>query len=168
MRTRNYGDNLYEPYEDAWPWVVAIDAYDFGDPAPLDELLSSEPVPEELRPVIASIASGKREPNLKAAAKLKIPASERMKIAGTISAALGLIDAIKYDAIDESVNDLSGVSMLADRPGKDREPVEILRELEATARNTIEWAAREAGVSVETIENLLRHLRRKMEQYPDV
>jgi len=167
MRTRNWGDAFFdEPYLDAWLWIVAIDAYDFGDPTPLDELLSSAPVPEELRPVIASIASGKRKPNLKAAAKLKIPANERMKIAGTISAVLGLIDAIKYDAIDSAVNDESGVKMLGDLKG--REPVEILRELEATARNTIERAARGAGVSVETIENLLRHLRQKMEQYPDV
>lgn len=167
MRTRNWGHGPFgEPYLDAWPWVVAIDAYDFGDPAPLDELLSSEPIPEELRPVVARIATGNRKPNLKAAAKLKIPANERMKLAGTVSAVLGLIDVIKYDAIDSTVNDESGVKMLGDMKGG--EPVEILRELEAKARDTIEWAAREASVSVETIENLLRHLRQKMEQYPDV
>ncbi len=168
MKVRNFGSEWPGRFEKAFPWVVALDAFDYNDRQPLEELMASEPVPEELRPTIAKIKSGERKPNLKAAEKLKIPASERMRIAGSISVCLMLIDALKYDAIDESVNDLSGVSMLADRPEVDREPIEVTRELEQKARSIIEKSARELEVSPETIENLLRTLRAKMEAYPNV
>lgn len=168
MKVRNFGDEgpYRDAYRNAWDWIVAIDAYDFGDPNPLDELLSTEPLPEELISVIESISSGERKPNLKAAAKLKIPAAERLQIAGAVSVVLLLIDVLKRDVIDPAISDEAGVKMLGESKG--REPVEILRELEAEARKAIELAAHEAGVSVETIENLLRHLRQKMEQYPNV
>lgn len=171
MTVRNYGDGWYgdgRRYLDAWPWVVAIDAYDFGAPEPLAELMATEAPPEELRPVIAAIVTGKRKPNLKAAAKLKIPAGERLQIAGAVSTCLGVFDDLKRSAIDPEVNDEAGVRMLAERAGETREPAEILRYLEAKARKTIEWAAREAGVSTESLEDLLRHLRKKIEHYPDV
>jgi hypothetical protein len=91
-----------------------------------------------------------------------------MKIAGSISVVMMLIDTLKYDAIDESVNDLSGVSMLAEQPDQDRKPIDVTRELEQKARSIIEKSARELEVSTETIENLLRALRAKMEAYPNV
>ncbi|MFC1777023.1 hypothetical protein ACFL3I_06755 [Pseudomonadota bacterium] len=168
MKTRNYGDTFNSRFNDVFPWVVAIDAYDYNDREPLALLLESEPVPDELRPVIVAIESGDRKPNLKAAVKLKIPANERMKIAGTISAVLMLIDTLKFEAIDESVNDLSGVSMLAEQVDSIREPAEIMRELEYKSRKVIAESAEQLGVSVETIENLLRQLRQKMERYPNI
>jgi hypothetical protein len=166
VKTRNYGDAFNSRFNEVFPWVVALDAFDFNDRQPLEELMASEPVPEELRPAIAKIISGERKPNLKAAEKLKIPASERMKIAGSISVCLMLIDTFKYRAIDERYIEKTGVRMYGERFGK--EPIEVTRELEQKARSIIENSARELEVSTETIENLLRALRAKMGAYPNV
>jgi len=150
-----------------FPWVVAIDAFDFNSRESLAGLIESESIPEELRPVIAAIVRGERVPNLKAAAKMKIPAAERLEIAGALSAALELIDALKYDVLDpHGVSDECGVSVLGDQTG--REPNEIMRQLEASSRLAIQMAAQQLDVSTETIENLLRALRRKMESFPIV
>ena len=66
-------------------WIAAIDAFDFNDPEPLEQLRAgNEPVPPELQHVIDAIDSGERKPNKKAAAKLKIPTAERMKILGEL------------------------------------------------------------------------------------
>lgn len=153
-----------------WSWVCAIDAFDYCQPEPLAELIRSEPIPQNLRPVIASIVTGQRQPNKKAAAKLKLPADERLRIAGSLSTVLALIEIIKHGAVDPSLPGLRGVNMLSDclERGKGREPVEILRELEAEARQVIEDTAKQFNVSVETIENLLRDMRRKIADYPNV
>lgn len=98
MKTRNVLFHMPHAMHNAWPWVVAIDAFDFDDREPLDKLLKSETVPEELFPVTAAIMRGDRTPNRKAAVKLKIPAAERMPIAATVSAMLGVIDFLKYEA----------------------------------------------------------------------
>lgn len=167
MRVRNFGgDGWPGRFEKMFDWVVALDAFDYNDRKPLAELIATEPVPEELRPAIAKIISGERKPNLRAAAKLKVQASERMMIAAYISACLMLVDTMKYDALDDRPYGQSGVHMFGDRFGK--EPIEITRELEQDAKKAIELGAELAGVSVETIENMLRDLRAKMEAYPNV
>ena len=43
-----------------------------------------------------------------------------------------------------------------------------MRKLEGDAREAVEDTARMLGVSVETMENLLRDLRKKIENFPDV
>lgn len=80
---------------ETWQWVVAIDAFDFNDPVPLAEIRKVEVVPHEFESIVAEIDAGEWKPNLKAAAKLKIAARERMEIAGSLSAVLGLFDKIK-------------------------------------------------------------------------
>jgi len=138
----------------------------------LAALVDSEPAPEEIRPIIAEIVRGNRKPNKKAAAKLKLPAEERMKIAGSVSVCLGLIDALKFDAIDAKFPGLRGASYLAEsehaRGRIDREPVEIVRNLEGESRNVYEMGADDLGVSTETIEDLVRDMRRKMESFPSL
>jgi len=155
-KVKNYLD-LPRDMNDHWLWICAIDAYDYNDTAPLSKLIrESEQIPEMFRVVIAGIVQGERRPNKKAATKLKLPASERMKIAGSLSLVLGLIDAFKYQ-------DLGG---LADRQAK--EPIDVMRELEADAREIMIKAANDLNVSVETIENVLRDLRKKIEDWPNV
>ncbi|MDX3908751.1 MAG: hypothetical protein QHC67_02925 [Sphingobium sp.] len=167
-----FGDDCLDPRIDAaWEWIVAIDAFDYNDIEPLFHLMSSDkPIPEELRPALAMIIAGTRKPNLRAAAKLKMAAAERMRMAGSISAVLGLINELKTgDQIDLSDKDRPhrrSIDIKADRDGV--EPLQIKRMLESRAKEVIVRAAGSLNVSVETIENMLRELRTKLLKYPHV
>lgn len=151
-----------------WEWVVAFDAFDFGDREPLANLLStSETVPKEAARQLAKIVSGERKPNLKAAAKLRIPAAERMKIAGSISCVIGLANRIRTRGVHLTEDGTTrAVEAVADRKAK--ETVDITRELERLPTRQIEGAAAQLCVSVETIENLLRDLRKKIAAFPEI
>jgi hypothetical protein len=48
------------------------------------------------------------------------------------------------------------------------EVIDLVRELEGRAREMVESVARHFGVSVETIENLLRDFREKIRNWPVV
>ena len=90
-----------------------------------------------------------------------------MKSAGTISVILGLIDTLKH----EEIIDDDGYLVRAIQHGADRrmrEPVDELRELELEARDLISSAASDLGVSVETIENLIRDMRLKIARWPKI
>lgn len=165
-----HGDTLPEH---GFVWIIAFDAFDYGDSGPLEEVLRSEqPIPPEIRPTLAEIVSGRRRPNLKAAAKLKVPASERMKIAGALSTVLGLIDSFKFDEHYDLAFGLDAkiqgrlYNIQADKDGVD--PSGVIRHLEAEAANIIQETARDLEVSNETIENLLRDLRKKIREYPNI
>jgi hypothetical protein len=152
----------------AWTWVVAIDAYDYNHRQPLADLVASEPVPDELRPIIAAIVAGDRQPNLRGAAKLKLPAAERMQIAASLMAIMKIIDTLKYEAIDitGAEPDLRGAGMFEIVKGGTASG--IMRHLESESRRAVKLATEHYGVSTETIENLLRDFRRKMKAYPDI
>ena len=154
--------------QDAWTWVVAIDAYDYNHRQPLADLVASEPVPDELRPIVAAIIAGDRKPNLRGAAKLKLPAAERMQIAASLMAVMEIVDTLKYEAIDITGTepDLRGASMFEIVKGGTAGG--IMRHLEGEAKRAVEIATDQYGVSVETIENLLRDLRSKMKAYPNI
>lgn len=146
-----------------WHWIVAVDAYDYCDPEPLSDLIVKEQIPTEFIQAVANIISGKRKPNKKAASKLKIPARERMKIAGAISVNLGLIDGFKFDAINpEGI----GVTGIGAREG--REPIDVKRDLESEARELMHSCCENLNISQETLENLLRDMRKKIKMWPDV
>jgi len=163
MRTTNFFD-MPTRMNDLWGWVVAFDSWDYCDPEPLSEmLLKEQTIPPEFLQAFADIVTGKRKSKKKAAAKLKIPARERMKIAGSISLVLGLVHAFKFDAINPEGKGSVGIGAQ-----QGREPSEILRELESEHRETIESACKELAVSQETIENLLRDLREKIDRWPTV
>lgn len=149
-----------------WNWVVAIAAYDFADPDPLAGLISSEGgIPVEFRSAIAEIVRGRRVPNRKAAAKLKVPAAERMKIAGSVGIIIGMCHMLKFQAsAEEGLR--PGAVTLGARYG--REPIDITRELEGEARRAVESAATHFGVSTETIENLLRDMKARIARWPAV
>ncbi len=158
--------NIPEDMRDAWPWVIAIDAWDYCDANELTNLLRTQEIPVPLRPVIADIVSGDRKQNKKAAAKLRIPTSERMKIAGTISTIVGLMQIIRCDIIDDDYPGQQGAEMLSDRLGQ--EPSQIVAELNEELRKLISEAASDLNVSTETIENLLRSFREKVKNWPCV
>jgi hypothetical protein len=149
-----------------WEWVCALCAWDFGDPKPIAALLrEQQAVPAEFARALASIVDGTRKPNRKAGAKLRVPAAELLRAAGSISVVTGLCDQLRLYAIDDRFTS-RGAVMLADR--LKTEPIEQVKALQTKARETIERSAQELGVSVETIENWLRELRRRIERWPEV
>jgi hypothetical protein len=162
LRTINFLD-IPSRMNDLWEWIIALDSWDYCDPIPLSELILQKEIPLEFKQAISDIVSSKRKPNKKAAAKLKIPASERMKIAGCISLTFGLIDALKFDALYPEGKGAVGIGAM-----QMREPIDVLRELEGEQRQEIGRVAIELRVSCETVENILRELRRKIESWPIV
>ncbi len=143
-------------FRKAWPWVVALFAYDYGDRKPLaDRIASSEPIPAEFRPALSEIVMDKRRPNMKAASKMKIPAGEYMKVAGAVETILALLDVLKSDA--QSIADEKAV-----------EPLDIIRLAEQEQRKLINSTANRHSVSTETIENMLRELRHRYDIWPTV
>lgn len=152
-------------------WIAAIDAFDYADPEPLSELIATEAVPAELRSVIAAIVRGDRKPDKRAAAKLKIPARERMQVAFETFASLAVLDELKFGDCDEWANGIViGRVRLLEAVANERgeEMIQSRRYLEAKTREYIGYAADANGVSRETIENLLRDLQKKIENYPNV
>lgn len=163
MKVTNFID-IPPRMNELWEWIIALDSWDYCDPELLSELLLKEKViPEEFIPAISDIILGKRKPNKKAAAKQKIPARERMKIAGSLSTIAGLISVFKYDAIYDV-----GIGSIGIGDRQRREPSDVLRELENEQRSAIEEASNDLGVSIETIENLLRAMRDKIDKFPIV
>lgn len=142
-------------------WIIAIDAWDYCDPSLLGEMLSRHPIPIELRPVIASIITGERKQNKRAAAKLKTPAGHRLIWAG-IYAELkeGVIDATLARKTMHDYHDK------ADKMGI--EPVELQSILRDRARKFDVEVAELAGVSVETLKNTYLELRNKIKNYPNI
>lgn len=166
MRPLDYIRDVDPRMKELWAWVNAVCAYDFGDPSPLAALIATEKqIPAEFADAIADIVRGNRQPNKRARAKLKIPADEYMEIAGEISACIGIIDIFRYDALVPGQHG-KGAAALASRDGKETE--DKVAELSDEREKLIEEAASEFGVSVETIENVLREMRRRIKQWPIV
>jgi len=151
-----------------WGWVCALYAYDYNDPKPLSELIRiGGEIPPEFIGAIADIVAGLRKPNKKAAVKLKVPASEYMKIAASVSTILGLVDTIKYDAIfPGDVSEKPGACSVGEYHAQ--EPEEVLKQANQTGRETKQRAADHFGISLETVENMIRELRKKIKEWPDV
>jgi len=174
MKVLNYLDITHDPclgrFNEVIDWVMALDAFDYGDPIPLSDIRGKEDIPPELMQVIMNIDQGERKPNLKAAAKLKIPAKDRLGVAVGVSIQLGLMERFKSGrkivAYDEFEQSDRVINILADKQAI--EPIDIVRSFEVMAREFIEEAAVENDVSIETIENLLRDLRRKFRDWPNI
>lgn len=82
-----------------------------------------------------------------------------MKIAGSISYIIDLCRVIRRGAAE-------GLEVMADRLAM--EPIDIVRQTEGEARKVQADAAEQLGVSVETIVNLLREMRKKIKRWPVV
>ncbi|MDO4724426.1 MAG: hypothetical protein Q4A97_06655 [Comamonadaceae bacterium] len=153
--------------KETWEWTCSIVAFDYGDPEPLAKLILTEPIPEEFLQAISEIVANRRQPNLKAATKTKIPASERMKIAGTLSLLIGLRDKILSPRAPSTRPGFkSHLEEVADRNGQD--PIDVIRELQSEVRGAITDAAVEFSVSEETIENILREFKGRIRMWPAV
>jgi len=152
---------------ECWDWFGAVWAFDYGDPGPLSALVRSGQIPLEFNDVVADIVSGIRKPNKKAAAKAKIPPSERANLAATLSSMYGLIETIKWGTWELDRQHLKpGAITIADRLGV--EPVDVLQELKADRDGVIADACRSFSVSQETLENLMREARQRIARWPSV
>lgn len=143
-------------------WVVAIDSSHYGNDARLLALLAGEEhIPTELRPSIAAALSGRRKK--RNASKSKIPAHQRLLYACIVSGGLDFFDRLKKLTSDEGER---FIEHCADYQGC--EPRDIVRIIESSASDWINRAATIFEISPETVENLLRDLRKKMANYPNV
>lgn len=152
---------------ETWAWFCAVCAYDFGDVAPLAELIRTEDAPQEYRGAVADIVAGVRKPNKRAAAKLKLPAAEMMQMAACVEVVIGIADDIKVRTIAFGAPEgMLGAKGLAWVRGE--EPIDVIRRADAFVKVAYTTASSELGVSIETIENLVRELRRRISMWPHV
>jgi len=167
-RTANFTD-MPDRENELWAWVCALYAYDYDDPKPLSKLIRvGGYIPPEFINAIADIVDGLRKPNKKAAAKMKVPASEYMKVAASVSTILGLGDIIKYDAINpytDAENTPTGACSISENKGKD-EPKDIIMSVNKMGRQAKQDAADHFGISLETVENMIRELRHHINSWP--
>lgn len=154
------GEYSFSPISNNFCWVAAIDAWDYCNPTPLSEMILNHPIPVELRHVLASIASGERKQNKRGAAKLKIDADQRMLIAASFLSLLVIPKAVLSGRTHIKYSDV------ADREGV--EPIELRRKYDAYVRKMYSKIAASAGISVESLENLVRDLREKANRYPNI
>lgn len=141
-------------------WVASIDAWDYCDSRPLAEMVENHAVPVELRHVLASIVSGNRKQNKRGAAKLKIDADQRMLIAASFLSLLQIPEAVLGKRTRPSYFEV------ADKEGV--EYIDLHRKYERYVKTMYSRIAGAAGISVETLENLLRELKEKIKKYPNI
>lgn len=144
----------------AWVWVTALDQWDHGETAPLAELVRNEPIPDELRPILAGIVAGDRKPNHRAAAKLKIQAGERLNVAYATLINLGIINALQQKGTSPSLEENADSHRM--------EVSDLMRELEREGRQLIADNAIELGISEETLKKAIQELRKKIKDYPNI
>ncbi len=148
----------------AWAWVEALHCWDYGETAPLAALVRNEPIPDELRPILADIVSEKRQPRLKATQKLKIPPGERLALARSLFFWLKHCFALEQNLATETLEEYcDGQGIEQDKVP--REEVDKRREI---ARKLQADAAENWGVSEETVKNMLGELRKKINNYPNI
>jgi hypothetical protein len=143
-----------------WPWFKAVYAFDYADPAPLCELIRTEPIPPEYLDAVADIVAGKRQPNRRAAAKFKksLPATKRMQIASSLNFIFGIRDFLKSSP--QHTENVASEQRI--------EPQENIQFLNDEFRTEFEKSAKSYGVSTETLENLLREFRERIARWPVV
>jgi|SRR5690554_3738985 len=142
-------------------WIIAIDAWDYCDSNLLEQMLNKHPLPFELQPVMAEIISGKRVPNKKAAAKLKVPAGHRLVIAG-------LYAELKESVIDAVLQRKTLTDYHDTAESLRIEVHEYQSELQKSAREFKEEWALNAGISTKALENLYYELKEKLKNYPNI
>ena len=154
---------------DAWRWVVAMAAWDYGDPSELSELLADEvPIPPEFAHAIAAVVRGDRPRMLKAGAKLKVQAGRLFQVATGVSASIAYIDHLKFDFSDPSIGPARGARAISEVDGVELSPIEVIRQLEADAELLVKNAADALGVPVATIRFALRELNARIARWPEI
>lgn len=142
-------------------WIIAIDSWDYCDPEPLNLMIQKHPIPEELRPVIANIITGKRKQNRKAAAKLKCPAAQRLLNAG-------IYRMLKHDVINATLQrkTLYDYRDKADEMGI--EVIELRKIYQSESKKRQEKWATNMGMGVEAFQDLVLYLDDKIKNYPNI
>ncbi len=143
--------NLVVPddFFDNWHWVIAVDAFDYGDPEPLAALLAEfDEYPANVRTLLSDIVRGKRKPNPKAHPTVK--GKDRMQAA------------LSGEALRDHI-DTSSV-FFGDRDGE--EPTDVRRGNDASYRQDKTSTAERYGISKHTLGNLCRDLKQKIERWP--
>ena len=152
---------------DAWGWIMAFDAWDYGDPEKLTTLImSDEPMPNELKPALAKRLNGEKKPKKKSDALRKIPAGDRMLIAMHFSTAMWFSKANETIGLAPNDKDQKYIDWLADK--ERREKIDVKRDMQRFRRVAAEKVAHRFGISTETLENIVRDIRKKARDYPDV
>lgn len=154
-----------------WRWVVAINASDYGDPEPLAELFRGGEVPPlELRGIVADIMAGARKPRGKAAAKIKIPARERLAVGCAVDLFQDLLDTFQRHQIVSNDSDLRGAAaaVALDERFMHLEAAEYVAMVGAERKRVQRLISEGAGVSVDTLLALAREYRRVVRDYPNI
>jgi hypothetical protein len=138
-------------------WTAALVAFDFCDPSLLATMIENQPIPIEIRSVIATIVAGVRKPNKRSAAKSKLPPAERYQIGATVGGLLDVIADMKHPAITENYADKNAV-----------EPKDAIIMLNKYIDKTYSLVEAKFVISRETVENVVREWRKKRKDWPNV
>jgi hypothetical protein len=154
---------------DAWRWVVAMAAWDYGDPSMLSDLIADEvPIPPEFAHAIAAVVKGDRSPMLKAGAKLKVQAVRLFEVATMVSASIAYLDYLRFEFSDPSLGPARGARAISEVDGVELSPIEVIRQLEADAEQVVKDAADGLGVPVATVRFALRELNARVARWPEI
>lgn len=151
---------------DLWKWVAAVDAWDWKDPKPLADLVTSEDIPEEFKKAVSDILSGERKRRRTQGA---IEPKERMEIAKHISGVLSILDSFTYGKVaEQGYEGMSVPNYIVETKSNFPDVIDAYNYLINERRDLIQSSANDLEVSVETIENLLREMRKKIEKWPQI
>jgi hypothetical protein len=152
-----------------WPvrtWLAAIFAFDFGDAEPLGELLRVEAPPPEFRCAVADIVTGRRLQNKKAAAKMKLKPAFALNIGWTALLGIRAWRQLFAHGASPGSGYRNAFEELASAKGI--EPLVLRRRLEARSREHRDIAADALEISKESLEKLMREVRRRVDAWPVV
>ena len=148
--------HIPERMEEIWDWIVCLDAWDSGEPDYLSEYILNEEIPEELKKPISDIISGRRKPNLKGKGKYKIEPLLRWYIGRIV---IYERQAVEQEKARAAFSGEDGEAEL-------REPIKVIRDLEAHMKGVISLFASAFKVSEKTIENSYETVTTKIKNWP--
>ena len=140
-----------------WNWFSAFYEFDFNYPEHLAMLICDGEIPPEYRSAVADIVTGERQPNKKAAAKLKVHPGDIMTIAVLADMATGHVDL---------VHEIGDFDKFAEREQKD--VADVIKEMHERGRSKVANMAERENISTETIEEYAREMRKRIDRWPVV
>lgn len=91
-RTLNYKHGTSKRTEELWPWIMALDCWDYGKPEPLAELILNHSIPEEFEQSVREIVTGERKKKQQAIKNLSTCPKLLNDTISELSLQLGKID----------------------------------------------------------------------------
>ena len=139
-----------------WDWFEAVYEWDWGDPDLLAALIHTEQIPPEFQIAVAEIVAEVRpRPNY---GKSVLSAQHRLFMAKES------IDLAEFR--DNILSDNETIEKISDEEGK--EPIEVIRDLQNAFRIEIESRAKANGASVDTMKNIRRDFKSRIDRWPTV